>query len=67
MSKEDVLINRLEIYRKEVKRRMEIAEEDKQYGRYKKYNGRIKFEKYLSRLYGMNEIVEGLMEVIEDE
>lgn len=67
MSKADVLINISKKYYQEVKRKLMIAEEDKQYGRYKKYGGKIKFEKYLSRLYGANEVCIALMEVIEDE
>jgi hypothetical protein len=67
LSKEDILVNISKKYYKEVKRRLMIAEEDRQYGRYKKYGGKIKFEKYLSRLYGMNEVCEALMEVLEDE
>lgn len=49
----------------EVKTKMKQAEEDRRYGRYKKYGGKIKLYRYLSRLYGMNEICELFLDIQE--
>ncbi|MBO6233239.1 MAG: hypothetical protein J6N78_04190 [Clostridia bacterium] len=47
---------------KQAKEKIKKVEEDRNYGRYKEYGGKIKLNKYLARLYGINEICETLLE-----
>lgn len=54
--------DKIKEYYKQVKEKIKKVEEDKNYGRYKKYGGKIKLNKFLSRLYGINEICETLLE-----
>lgn len=49
-------------YYKKVKEKIKKTEEDRRYGRYKEYGGKIKLDKYLARLYGINEICEIMLE-----
>ncbi len=63
MSKADEIKETVENYCKEVERLISLAEENRNYGRYKRYGGKIKFDKYLSRLYGMKEVCDFMKEL----
>ncbi len=63
MSEEDEIKEKVEKYCKEVERLIKLTEEDRSYGRYKRYGGKIKLNRYLSRLYGMKEVCEFMKEL----
>jgi hypothetical protein len=49
-------------YENAIKTKISSVELDRDYGRYKRYGGKIKCEKYLAQLYGYKKALQELLE-----